>query len=517
MLYAEAPGRSRLARAILFAGWFAIALFMVVRHALWRDEVRALSIALAGDSIPAMLRVLHGEGHPALWYLMLRGAHALLPVRQVLPAVGFAVAAASAALFAFRAPFRPFVIALTLSSAFMLDEYAALARNYGIAMLMLFVLAIVYERWRDRGIAVGLVLALLCNTNVPAALLAASFLLFRLVELVSEEGLKWGPKYRLFLINAAIAACGALICFVTVFPTVHDAAPIDLTGRLGIGSLARDVLHPASSFRELLPKAMREQHVALALLDVAIWGSLLGLLRRPAAFLSGAAALVGFEAFFQLVYPGFYRHQCLLLVYLLTLHWLAAEGCGGRWGLAWADGVSVRRAAAFGQAMFLLLLLFQLVNAVGKVAAEVEGVPKSRSRDLALVLKQDHLTNAVVIADPDMVLEALPYYARNPIYFMREQRFGHVVRFTRRVRTELSLDDYLDDGRALRARTGLPVVIVLRQRIDPSSPPFRIHEAMTWSFSGTRAQIGRFLGATQRLARFAPAVSDESYDVYLLK
>ena len=123
----------------------------------------------------------------------------------------------------------------------------------------------------------------------------------------------------------------------------------------------------------------------------------------------------------------------------------------------------------------------------------------------------------MVTGDPEMVLEALPYYAANPIYLMREQRFGAVSRFTRRARLDLSLDDVLNDARTLRARTGRPVAIVLRARLDPSSPPFHIPEALIWTLSGTRDQIGRFLGATRRLARFAPAVSDESYDVYVLR
>src|SRR3954470_12363883 len=101
-------------RVLLYAAWCALVLFLAARHVVWRDEVRGLSIALAGDSVPAMLRILHGEGHPALWYLLLRGAHAIVPVRQVLPGVGFAVAAAAMAILAWRAPFRPAILALIL-------------------------------------------------------------------------------------------------------------------------------------------------------------------------------------------------------------------------------------------------------------------------------------------------------------------------------------------------------------------------------------------------------------------
>ena len=46
--------------------------------------------------------------------------------------------------------------------------------------------------------------------------------------------------------------------------------------------------------------------------------------------------------------------------------------------------------------------------------------------------------------------------------------------------------------------------------------PFRILEVHIWTFSGTPQQVRRFQAATRRLARFAPSITDESYDVYLL-
>ena len=67
----KAQGAAWLDFAI-YAAWVAIVLFQVVHHVMWRDEVRALSIALAGDGFPAMLRGLHGEGHPAVWYVSRR-------------------------------------------------------------------------------------------------------------------------------------------------------------------------------------------------------------------------------------------------------------------------------------------------------------------------------------------------------------------------------------------------------------------------------------------------------------
>jgi hypothetical protein len=511
------PARDRAARVCLYAAWAAFTLYLVLGHVFWRDEVRALTIALDGDTIPAMLRGLHGEGHPAIWYLLLRGAHAVLPVREVLPVVAFLVSAAATALFVFRSPFRPAVIALVLATGFALYEYPVVARNYGIAMLGLFALAFLYPRYRDRGIGLGILLALLCNTNVPAALLAASFLLFWLVELVCEEGLSWNRKYGLFLVNAGLAALGALLCFVTVFPTVHDAAPIQLAGGIGIGTIVRAILDPASSFSDLMPPAVRGNVPIALLFDLIVFGSLLGLVRAPAALLSGLAALIGFELFFHLIYPGYYRHVCLFLVFLITLYWLVANGRGGCWRGAIRPPGARDRLVEIGASLFLLLIAIQVLVGAGRIVAGFRGEPFSRSRDLAAILRREHLDQAVVIGDPDMFLEALPYYASNPLYLMREQRFGRFVRFTRHVRIDLDLGDYLRDARILEARMHRPVVILLRARIDPGTRPFHLHEARIWSFSASSEQIARFLAGTRRIARFGHAVTDESYDVYVLK
>jgi hypothetical protein len=98
---------------------------------------------------------------------------------------------------------------------------------------------------------------------------------------------------------------------------------------------------------------------------------------------------------------------------------------------------------------------------------------------------------------------------------MRAQAFSHVVRFTLHGRLTLSLDDYLADGRRLQA-SGRPVVIILHARLPDRPLGFHVREANIWTLTGTPDQMRRFQAGTQRLARFAPAITDESYDVYLL-
>lgn len=507
--------RDRYLRIALYVAWAALMLFLLSRHAFWRDEVRALTIALAGDNVIEMLRGLQGEGHPAIWYLLLRGAHAIVPVNQVLPAVGAIVALGAMAILLWRAPFRPVILILILFGAFGLIEYAVVARNYGIAMLGLFALAVLYPRWRDRGVTIGLVLALVCNTNVPAAWLSACVLLFWLIELFGEEGLRWGRKYKLFVLNALVAAAGALICFITIYPTVHDAAVINHPNGITAGTVAAGLLFPALTFWEMMPPFVPETSWAAALFGVLLFGTLLGLLNRPAAFLSSLAALAGMLLFFSLVYPGGYRHQSLFLVYLIAMHWLVARGRGGEWPSRWRIGEGSGRLVAAGRAIFALLLALQVGTSAFLVAADLQGIPHSRSRDFAALLEREDLARAILIGDPDVYLEPMSYYVGNPVYLMREQRFGDVVRFTRNVRRELNLDDFIADARMLQARYRRPVVILMERRLDPARP-FRFREVNVWHISGTSDQIRRFQAATRMLARFDRSVTDEFYDIYLL-
>lgn len=61
--------------------WFAILgllaavqIWLVLSHRPWLDEYQALQIALQSPDFSALLENLRYEGHPPLWYLILRAA-----------------------------------------------------------------------------------------------------------------------------------------------------------------------------------------------------------------------------------------------------------------------------------------------------------------------------------------------------------------------------------------------------------------------------------------------------------
>lgn len=506
--------RNRLGRLLLLALWAAVTLYLASQHVMWRDEVRALSIALQGDTIADMLRGLQGEGHPALWYLALRLAHSVVPMPQVLAGVAWLIAAGAMAILALRSPFRLTTIALIMFGGFGLYEYVVSARNYGIGMLVLFAVAALYPRHRDRGVLIGLLLALLCNTNVHAAFFAAGLLGFWLVEITCEEGLRWTRKHFSFLVNALVAVAGAALCFITVYPPAHDAAvkphPDGITAQIILQALGS----PADAFAPLLPWQLGWGPVPMVLLTLLLVGAVLGLIRRPAALLAAAGVLILDQLFFQLVYPGDYRHTALFLTYLVTLYWLAAQGRGGSWPRSAGD--RLERVARLGGAALTMLLALQLPYSIGKLSDALGGVPQTRVRDLTDLLEQEGLSNAILIANADVILEPVPYYADHPLYLIREGRFGHVTRFTRDARIHLSLDSLIDEARGLQASSGRPVIILMQHHLEPGMASSVHEEGFGGSFSMPADQVEGFLSRTRRLASFEAAASDESYDVYLV-
>jgi hypothetical protein len=493
------------ARILLFSCWLALVLWFCWDHVFWRDEVRAFSLALSGSSYAEMLRTVHGEGHPALWYLILRGAHDLFPYREVLPVAGALIGIAAMAILTFASPLRLPIIALVLFSFYGAFEYVAMARNYGISALVMFAIAALYRRTRN-SLWLGVLVALLCNTNVPSCMLAAGFMLFRFVEMFTEAERPSRSDWLVFAGNSFLALLGAYLCFVTVYPTFNGEAVSPNLKYFPLG-IAKALIDWDFGFSHLGFDSVLGLPVNFILLGIGC----LGLVRRPAAIAAAIGALLGLKLFFFFVYISYYRHEILYLLFLLSLYWMVADGAGGRWRTA-SDGERLGNVQLFGTVFFIAMLMMQTARLTGPVRAQFSGLPFSRIAEVGALLKRPDLSNAIVMGDPDTMLEPLAYYADNPIWFLRQQRFGKVVHLANNARRVLTLSDILSDAQRLHASTGRPIVILSHLKVRTRGPTRVMFADATMM---RPAEVARFLTSTRHLARLRPSESDEEYDVYV--
>jgi hypothetical protein len=130
------------------------------------------------------------------------------------------------------------------------------------------------------------------------------------------------------------------------------------------------------------------------------------------------------------------------------------------------------------------------------------------------LLEASELSRAIVMADPDTMAEPIAYYSSNPLWFLRQQRFGRVVRLTRTKRRYMPLDDVLSDAEHLYRVTGRPIVFLTHHRLETDRPEHYVtmykDETMTNPDS-----VRRFESSTRLVAALRPAGTDETYDVYV--
>jgi hypothetical protein len=514
VFFSRRYGHSSWPEVLILAAWAAIVLFQATRHVMWRDEVRALSIALTGDSFFAMLTTLHGEGHPAIWYMLLRAAYSVFGSVVVLPGLAFAIAIATVGMLIFRSPFPRILIIILLASRCFVYEYSVMARNYGVGALLMFVIAAAYRSRRDRGILLGALLFLLANTNLIAAIMVAPFLLFWLLDILAETGVRWTPKLANFVLNALIATAGVVICALTILPTFNDAAARDWSQASPAIAALNAVVNPGYT----TPGTLFSPGLPSVVGSLLLFGMTLGLLPKRSAFVAALVSLILFSLFSAIAAQGDARHAMVWLCFCVMLYWIS-----------WNDitealaklsptrpGKSVFQAGCI--ALLLVLALQAEAGFLGVARAMIGGGVESRSADLGSLIRQrPELANAVVIAEPDYMAEALPYYASNRTYLLREGRFGNFIRFTKSGKLDTNLGEILQVSRELQKTTSSPIIIVLQYNIEKIIPDRLYKEGYNWTFTASKGDIKNFLDGTIRMAQFDEAQSDESYDVYLLR
>jgi hypothetical protein len=476
----------------VFAAWLALTIPLAVAHEPWRDEVRAYTTAMEADSLFDLPRVLRNEGHPVLWYSLIRAAAPAFGPASI-KVLSLACSAVAVLLVLLRGPGNRWLRALFVFGALTLYEYPVVSQNYSLAFLLFAVLAVLWPRRREQPLLPGLALAALANVNAHAALFAALLALYWLTDAFPLRR----PRATL---AAMLLFAGALLGAAAVIRTTGDTLVLRATptGLLDLVALAaRGAANLPSTLDGLLPglpPALRP----IPLLLVAA-----GLLVRPAAAVAALLGIVAFAASTE-IYTASARHQGMLFLFLLFLH--ATVLAGAARGRPFAR--ALHRAAVLGA--IPVLLGVQAVAAVRPVHADLTG-PHSMTRALAELLASDpDLEGAVILAEPDFLIEALPYHARNDIYIVREDRYGRRVRFETGSRGDLDLADLLAAARRVRAGSGRPVVIVIGHDL-PNAGPGSVEYPFERRFTWTAESLMHYWKTTGCIRHFRGSMTGEDF------
>jgi hypothetical protein len=499
--------------AAIVAAYAIVVAVTASYHEPWRDEVVPLSIAREMPSFADLWRMVRHEGHPLLWYAILRYAHLLFGTNLVLPAVSVSIAIAAIAVFVAFARMPLWLKALFVFGYLPIFEYSVVARANGLAMLLLFVFCALWTSGTRRPVAIGFVLGALANTSAHAFMVAAAAGAMIVID-TAIAAFRGERPTRRALAGAAVYALGLGHAVVSNAPDPsvlslklyhHDLQQV-------VAALGNALLSPTEHSAKLL---------WVPFTAVWIWLAFALLLRRPGLLAFLFLSLIGFELSFSLLYPASPRHMGYVLLVIMATVWL--WNAGSRDAAA-EDRGRLARAEYWASRLLLLPLVaalgWQVALGAGYVVDDVQ-LEYSSSRRLAGLLAGDpRLERAIVIGEPEHLTHSLAYYRDNRIYLPQEAAFRNFMLFfvPGGRRADYNLAELLATATELRARWQVPVVMALGWRLD--GPDNQVAYPGTYfeqRFSMSAADRTEFLARTEFLGHLRDAsFTDENYDVFVL-
>ncbi len=414
---------------IILVLWAILAVYGMMHHEIWRDEMRALSIAIQSESILDLPGNLINEGHPVLWYFILKIGFLIFNSNFVLPVFSILTAFAIAYLLIKKSPFPLWFSALIIFGPWCLYDYGINARNYAIGALFMLLFAF-WKRNKPQSVFPAFVfLALAVQSNVYSAMLCMMLSAWLLMEsYLSKQNLK--PT----LFGTLLVSLSFLFALYVTMPDSSSIVLVSEQQNLKVLSKIWDVgFGFISDPIGILYVPFKYGH---GLLTAIFWLSLLVFVSKPRILLFVFLTEV-LMSFFALYYRMNYLQHWGIWVYIfLLMYWINYDGLR----LRISDSRFKFVLKQTGLAVFSLLMLSNVYRCYADYSYDIHTL-RSDSKDFGKWFKKNIKADDIIIAEPDYVMESAMYYNYHPYYLPREKRFNTYVHFTTANNRFMSLEN----------------------------------------------------------------------------
>ncbi|HEU4587213.1 MAG TPA: hypothetical protein VFS11_01095 [Gemmatimonadales bacterium] len=477
----------------LTAAYFCLAAVVVAHHEMWGDELQTWLLVRNSGSLPELFHHLAYEGHPALWHLLLYALqHTVSTAPPAMQWLHLGIATATVAIVAAVAPFTRLQRALFAFGYYAFYEYAVIARNYGIGLLLTVIACALVARRRPAPLATGVVLFLLAHTNVFGTITAAA-----LVAGLAAEWLIERRRHRPVGVDAkrAMPSAGALAWMVglgvlgVVTAAWQMKPPPDYGFAIGWhlrpnADLLRLTLRiPAFTFLPLHPVAhdfwgrtVVGEHVWLKRVTIVLSLALLAwtarvAARRPVALAWYVLTVLGCLAFYYAKYLGTLRHYGMLVAAVVVAYWLAFAG---------AEPSTSRRTPELRWASLVLTAVLALQALAGVATGWLDWrYVFSSAQQAAAAVGRANLSGCVLagIGTPtDVGIAAVLGYlpGQRRAYYVRTERFESFVIWDIRSRRRVTDSAVVARSKRLAAETHNGVLLLVPRALPamPDAPRF---------------------------------------------
>lgn len=461
----------RILDALLFVFYLAVTAFVTLRHEPWADEIQPWLLARDMDFPSLMWMIFNNyDRHPGVWYLVLFPfARAGLPVISM-AVLNWLFAVTASAVFFFRAPFSRIVRYAFIFGYFMFYEYPVIARHYALTILLIFLIAWIYEKRHEKPILYGALILLLFNTSYLALGLASALSFVFLLEVWKKGG------HREFF-GLGVMIVGGILVLITMgfLPEEHSDHGIRMV------PIYDNFIHSISKgyipFREDISSALARP------VSVGIVLVLLLSLRRKAAplfilIMSFLTNLYIFVFRFN-AQPRHYGFFLILTLFALWIEHSHREGGGWKPLERILKKVSVQGCRTVLRVSLTLCLLVSVKNAITLQYAEIF-YPFSGAKEMASLMRQgfdrlglDITTYPIVAHRRATAVSLLGHLPGTRFWFPESEEYGTYFLNTKKVYTQTDLTEEEVMARAFRYFNGMDGILVLLTKPLPSHYTFR--------------------------------------------
>ena len=509
--------RYALGLTVLF---LAIGAFTASHHEMWRDEIQAWLLARDSTSIFNLFANLKYEGHPGLWHLCLMPLSRITHSPVIMQIFHLLLTGATVYLFVRYAPFNWFQKLLFCFGYFVLYEYAIVARNYALGLLLITAFCVLYKARYKRFISVGCVLFLLAHTSVHALIVAIAIGIALCCEYVFgsrflrplNQELAAIENKRHIWIGFGLIGVGILTSVLQLNPPSdtgfavawhfnYDANRVNNIVKL-ISRAYLPIPKPVLGFwgSNLLTTYSFFQAIQVPLCYLLMLLSALLFFRRPTALLTYLLSTFGLLTFFYIKYQGSIRHHGFLFLAFLMCYWIYRESPAVSFSKAEQEGAdsTVNRVLnVAGTAVLTLLLICHAIGGVIAVRMEHRHV-FSYGKLTAEYIKSQGMQGLPMIGNKDSAVSTVVGYLQEPrqIYYPRSRRFGSFVRWDKARTPSISKRRVIEAAKTLSSEKSQDVLIISNGSLSANQI-----EQYKLSF------LVKFIGSTVR---------DEGFHLYLM-
>jgi len=454
---------------IITSIFLCIALLGMLNHEMWRDEHQAWLVARDADSIPMLFQNMKYEGNPALWQFLLFIITRFTHNPGFMQALHLLIAGGFIFLFNRYAPFSHKLKILFSFSYFPLYEYAVISRNYGLGVLLLFAILVLYKNRTSYYIWIGILLALLSNISIYCVIISSGLAGMLVLDYFLYQQRDTKRMMRLAA-GCLVFVAGTIFSLYQIwpepdnsFPTFFADSPFDSFRWISTASkffstyfyiphIEQHFWNSSIFFTDPEPGTYTgmmqffDDHPAyvftwLLLPALTLATGTVIFLRRPLVLFFYTSVTIVLCALFYYTVLTHVRYLGHLFTTLVASYWLSAYAQTRTYENKFLSTLS-RMGDKFRNGFLTVILAFQVLGAIVAYTMDMQYV-FSPSRQVAEYVKKEGLDHLPVAAVPDFIISPLATYFDSKLYYLQMEDWGSFCKWNSERIAEMNYRDWV--------------------------------------------------------------------------